>query len=63
VSGAASIWRFLDQSCCDGFLDEGFLCRPLLQETVASFLKLVEHCKGLVVGPYLISSVEMNEKL
>jgi hypothetical protein len=29
-------------------------------ETVAGFLKLVELCKGLVVLPCLISSVEMN---
>jgi hypothetical protein len=28
-------------------------------ETVAGFLKLVELCKGLVVLPCLISSVEM----
>jgi hypothetical protein len=36
---------------------------PLLAETVAWFLKLVELCKGLVVGLFLVSSVEMNEKL
>jgi hypothetical protein len=37
---------------------------PILpfSETVASFLKLVELCKGLVVVPYLISSAEMNGK-
>jgi hypothetical protein len=29
-------------------------------ETVAGFLKLVELCKGLVVLPCLVSSVEMN---
>jgi hypothetical protein len=34
---------------------------PLLNETVTGFLKLVELCKGLVVGP-CVSSVEMNEK-
>jgi hypothetical protein len=28
-------------------------------ETVAGFLKLVELCKGLVVSPYLASSVEV----
>jgi hypothetical protein len=31
-------------------------------ETVAGFLKLVELCKGLVVVPCLVSSVEMNGK-
>jgi hypothetical protein len=28
-------------------------------ETVADFLKLVELCKGLVVLPWLVSSVKM----
>jgi hypothetical protein len=32
----------------------------LFLETVAGFLKLVELCKGLVVLPYLVSSVEIN---
>jgi hypothetical protein len=32
----------------------------LFLETVAGFLKLVELCKGLVVLPCLVSSVEMN---
>jgi hypothetical protein len=37
---------------------------PILpfSETVAGFLKLVELCKGLVVLPCLISSIEMNGK-
>jgi hypothetical protein len=34
----------------------------LSSETVESFLKLVKLCKGLVVLPCLVSSVEMNEK-
>jgi hypothetical protein len=29
-------------------------------ETVADFLKLVELCKGVIVLPCLVSSVEMN---
>jgi hypothetical protein len=62
VWGAVSIGRFLSWSCCDGFWDEGFLYCPLLAETIAGFLKLVELCKGLVVGPYLISSLDMNGK-
>jgi hypothetical protein len=33
----------------------------LFSETVAGFLKLVELCKGLVVLPCLVSSVEMYE--
>jgi hypothetical protein len=32
-------------------------------ETVTGFLKVVELCKGLVVLPCLVSSVEMNGKL
>jgi hypothetical protein len=36
-----------------------FLCF-LLPESVAGFFKLVELWKGLVVLPYLVSSVEMN---
>jgi hypothetical protein len=37
---------------------------PILpfSETVAGFWKLVELCKGLVVVPYLVSSVGMNGK-
>jgi hypothetical protein len=31
-------------------------------ETIAGFQKLVELCKGLVVVPYLVSSIEMNGK-
>jgi hypothetical protein len=34
-----------------------------LLRTVVGFLKLVDFCKGLVVVPYLISSIEMNGKL
>jgi hypothetical protein len=37
---------------------QGIPISPFL-ETVAGFLKLVELCKGLVVLPCLISSVEM----
>jgi hypothetical protein len=33
-----------------------------LLRNVAGFLKLVELCKGLVVVPCLVSSVEMNGK-
>jgi hypothetical protein len=43
-----SIGRFSCRSSCDGFSNEGFLCFLLL-ETVASFLKLVELCKGLAM--------------
>jgi hypothetical protein len=32
----------------------------LFLEAVAGFLKLVELCKGLLVLPCLVSSVEMN---
>jgi hypothetical protein len=39
----------------DEFSDEGFLYLPLLAETVAGFLKLVELYKGLLVGPSLSS--------
>jgi hypothetical protein len=53
----------LGRSCCDGISDERLLYRPLLAETVAGFLKLVELCKSLVVGLFLVSSVEMNGKL
>jgi hypothetical protein len=49
VWGAVSIGRFSDRSCYDDFSDEGFLYRPLLVETIAGFLKLVELSKGLVV--------------
>jgi hypothetical protein len=41
--------------------DGGFLYCASSLKTVASFLKLVELCKGLVVLPCLVSSVEMNE--
>jgi hypothetical protein len=60
VCGATGIGRFSGQSCGNGFSDEGSLYRPLLVETLAGFLKLVELCKGLVVLPCLVSSVEMN---
>jgi hypothetical protein len=62
VWGASSIGRFSGQSCYDGFLNEGFLYRPLLTEIVVGFMKLVELWKCLVVGPCLISSVDMNGK-
>jgi hypothetical protein len=62
VWGATGIGRFSGRSWCDGFLDEGFLYRLLINESVVGFLKLVEFCKGPVVGPCLISSVEMNGK-
>jgi hypothetical protein len=42
------------------FPDEGFLCF-FFPEPVAGFLELVELWKGLVVLPYLVSSIEMNE--
>jgi hypothetical protein len=32
-----------------------------LLETIASFLKLMEFCKGLIVLPCLVSLVEMYE--
>jgi hypothetical protein len=37
---------------------------PILpfSETIAGFLKLVELCKGLIVLPCLVSSLEMNGK-
>jgi hypothetical protein len=37
----------------------GISISPLLIETVAGFLKLMELCKGLVVLPCLASSVEV----
>jgi hypothetical protein len=40
----------------------GIPVSPLLAETVAGFLELVELCKGLIVGSYLVSLVEMNGK-
>jgi hypothetical protein len=39
---------------------QGIPISPLLVETTAGFLKLVKLCKGLVVLPCLVSSVEMN---
>jgi hypothetical protein len=45
-------------NCCDGSSDEGFLCF-LLPETIVGILELVELWKGLVVLPYLASSVEV----
>jgi hypothetical protein len=51
VWGAIVIERFLGWSCCDGFSDEVFLYCPLLAETVAGFLKLVELCKVPLVYP------------
>jgi hypothetical protein len=56
---AADIGRFSGRSVCDSFSDEGFLYRPLLPETVAGSLMLVELCKGLIVLPCLASSVEV----
>jgi hypothetical protein len=35
---------------------------PVLAETIVGFLKLVKFYKRLVVGPCLVSSVEMNGK-
>jgi hypothetical protein len=63
ASGEASLQstgRFLGRSCCDGFLNEGFLC-SLLPKTVADFLKLVKLWKGLLVLPCLMSSVKVYE--
>jgi hypothetical protein len=60
VWGVADIGRFSGRSRCDGFLDERFLYRLLLAEIIAGFLKLLELCRGLVVGPCLVPSVEMN---
>jgi hypothetical protein len=45
-----SIERFSDQTICDSFSDEKFLCY-ILPETVIDFLKLVELCKVLKVDP------------
>jgi hypothetical protein len=42
-------------------LQQGFLYRLLLAETIAGYQKLVELCKGLVVLPCLASSVEVYE--
>jgi hypothetical protein len=61
VSGAADIGRLSSQSVCDSFSSEGFLYRPLLPESVASSLLLVEFWKDLVVLPCLVSSIDMNE--
>jgi hypothetical protein len=47
---------------CDGVTDRGTRPMPPLPESVAGFLILVELCKGLVVVPGLVSSVEMNGK-
>jgi hypothetical protein len=38
---------------------QGIPISPPSQETVAGILKLVELCKGLVVLPYLASSIEV----
>jgi hypothetical protein len=46
--------------CLFSFPERGFLFF-LLPKSVAGFLKLVEHWKGLVVLPCLVSLVEMNE--
>ena len=59
VWGAAGIGRFSGQSLCDIFSGEGFLYRPLLPNSVASSLMLMELWKGLVVLPCLASSVEV----
>jgi hypothetical protein len=40
--------------------ERGIPISPPSQEVVVGFLKLVEFCKGLVVLPYLVSSVGMN---
>jgi hypothetical protein len=42
VREAAGIGRFSGQSVYDSFSDEGFLYRPLLLESVAGSLVLVE---------------------
>jgi hypothetical protein len=42
VWGAAGIGRFSGQSLCDIFSGEGFLYRPLLPDSVASSLMLME---------------------
>jgi hypothetical protein len=49
------IGRFSGRSCCDGFLDEGFLYRSS-HKIIVGFLKLVELCKGLVVDPWPFTS-------
>jgi hypothetical protein len=36
------------------------MCRPLLPESIAGSLMLIELWKGLVVLPYVFSSVDMN---
>jgi hypothetical protein len=48
--------RFSCQIVCDSFLVEGFLYPPL-PEAVASFLELMELCKGLVVIPFLLTLI------
>jgi hypothetical protein len=59
VWGAADIGRFSIRSVCDSFPDQGLLYRPLLPDSVAGSLMLVELWKGLVVLPCLASSVEV----
>jgi hypothetical protein len=49
----------LGSDCLFSFLDEGFIYF-LLTSSVAGFLELVELWKGLVVLPFLVSSVELN---
>jgi hypothetical protein len=59
ASREASLQEVLGSHYLYSFQNEGFLCF-LLPESVAGFLELVELCKGLVVLPCLVSSVEMN---
>jgi hypothetical protein len=61
ASGEVSLLEYrevLGSNCCDGSSVEGFLCF-LRAETVAGILELVKLWKGLVVLPYLASSVEV----
>jgi hypothetical protein len=57
VWGAIGVGRFSGRSICDSFLGEGFLYHPLLPDSVAGSLMLVEHWKGLVVSPCLLTLV------
>jgi hypothetical protein len=59
VWGAVGIGRFSGRSVYDSFLGEGLLYRPLLSDSLAGSLMLVELWKGLIVLPYLASSVEV----
>ena len=43
----------------DGVIDHETRPMPPLPESITSFLILVELCKGLVVLPYIASSVEV----